>query len=78
MVPKEHRKDILKSSHSSLTGGHISVRKMEGMLRHVFTWPGVTRDVKASCRSCPECQKATKAVNCKPLYCPTCNFHPIV
>ena len=77
-MPKEHRKDILKLSHSSLTGGHFSVRKTEGMLRRVFTWPGVTRDVKAWCRSCPECQKATRAVNCKPLYCPTCNFHPIV
>ena len=65
VVPKEHRKDIL--SHSSLTGGHFSVRKTEGMLRHVFTWPGVTRDVKAWCRSCPECQEATRAVNCKAL-----------
>ena len=36
-----------------------------GILRRTFTWPGVTRDVKAWCRSCVECQKAARAVNCR-------------
>ena len=65
VVPNVRRKDILKLSHSSLTGGHFSVRKTVGILRRVFTWPGVTRDVKAWCRSCVECQKAARAVNCR-------------
>ena len=65
VVPNVRRKDILKLSHSSLTGGHFSVRKTVGILRRTFTWPGVTRDVKAWCRSCVECQKAARAVNCR-------------
>ena len=65
VVPIERRREILKLSHSSMTGGHFSLRKTEGILRRVFTWPGVARDVKAWCRSCVECQKAARAVNCK-------------
>jgi len=63
VVPKSKRKELLKLSHSSLCGGHFSSRKTEGVLRRVFTWPGVTRDVKAWCRTCPDCQKAARAIN---------------
>ena len=51
-----------------MTGGHFSLRKTEGIPRRVFTWPGVARDVKAWCRSCAECLKAARAVNCKAPY----------
>ena len=43
VVPKQRRMEILKLSHSSMTGGHFSLRKTQGVLRRVFTWPGVSR-----------------------------------
>ena len=67
-MPVTRRKELLKLSHSSLTGGHFSVRKTEGALRRLFTWPGVARDIKKWCRSCVECQKSARAVNCKAPY----------
>lgn len=47
VVPKERRTELLKLSHSSMTGGHFSLRKTEGVLRRVFTWPGVSRGAGA-------------------------------
>ena len=65
VIPQPRRKDILRLSHSSSTGGHFSHRKTEGAPRRVFTWPGVSKEVKAWCRTCPDCQKAARAVNSK-------------
>ena len=63
VVPECRRRKVLQVSHSSLTGGHFSNRKTEAALKRAFTWPGVSRDLKIWCRSCPECQKASKLVN---------------
>ena len=35
VVPIERRREILKLSHSSMTGGHFSLRKTEGILRRL-------------------------------------------
>lgn len=65
VIPACRRKEILRLSHSSLTGGHFSHNRTEAMLRRVFTWPGVSRDVKQWCRACVECQKSARSTNLK-------------
>ena len=65
VVPSERRKEILQIGHSSPTGGHFSRRiKTEG------TWPGISKEMKSWCKSCPECQKAARAVNVRALLQP--------
>ena len=69
VVPRERRNEIMRIAHSSLTGGHFSSRKTEGSLKRVFTWPGISRDAKNWCKTCPDCQKVARAVNVKaPLH----------
>ena len=63
VVPTSRRKQILKTAHASLTAGHFSNRKTEAVLKQVFTWPGISKDVKSWCRACPECQKASKHIS---------------
>ena len=63
VVPECRRRKVLQTSHSCLTGGHFSNRKTEAALKRAFTWPGISRDLKIWCRTCPECQKAAKPVN---------------
>ena len=56
--PRMHRREIVNTSHKGLVGGHFSHRRMIESIRRLFTWPGMIRDVRIYCRSCPECQKA--------------------
>ena len=63
VIPQPRRKDILRLSHSSLTGGHFSHRKTEGALRRVFTWPGVSKEVAQIARRQPELSIAKSHYN---------------
>ena len=62
VVPEKKRKGILKMAHSNKLGGHFSYKKTVATLARLFTWPGISKDTKAGCRSCPECQKAAKKI----------------
>lgn len=63
VVPECRHRKALQVSHSCLTGGHFSNRKMEAALKRAFTWPGVSKDLKIWCRTCSVCQKAAKPLN---------------
>ena len=39
-------------------------------MARLFTWPGISKDTKAWCRSCPECQKAAKKTSHLAPLCP--------
>ena len=58
VVPRIRRREILNRGYKGLVGGHFSHRRMIGSIRRPSTWPGMIRDVRRYCRSCPECQKA--------------------
>ena len=60
VVPEKRRKGILKMAHSNKLGGHFSYKKTVATLARSITWPGISKDTKVWCRSCPECQKAAK------------------
>ena len=65
VVPRGRRNDVLKLAHSSLLGGHLSIRKTRDLINRSFTWPGMVKGIKEWCFSCQACQKAQKAAGGK-------------
>ena len=60
VVPVDRRIQVLRLAHSTLTVGHFSHKKTSAVLKKMFTWPGIGRDVQNWCSTCPRCQKAAK------------------
>ena len=58
VVPSDRRQQVLDVAHKGLAGGHFSHNKMVASLQPHFTWPGIRKDARQYCRTCPECQKA--------------------
>ena len=58
-LPKTFRMRVLKLAHEKL--GHLGARKVKALIRQRFTWPGMGQDVINHCRSCPVCQRCSKA-----------------
>ena len=65
VVPSCRRKEILDAGHRGLAGGHFSHNKMVSMITQHFTWPGLRKDVREYCSTCPECQKAGRKLQPK-------------
>ena len=70
VVPKKWRKGILKMALSNKLGSHFSYKKTVATMARLFTSPGISKDTKAWCRSCPECQKAAKKTSHLAPLCP--------
>ena len=68
-IPEKRRKGILMAFSNKLRG-HFSYKKTVATLARLFTWPGISKDTKAWCRSCPECQKADKKTSHLAPLCP--------
>ena len=47
VVPKGRRNDVLKLAHSSLLGGHLSIRNT--LINRSFTWSGMVKGKKEWC-----------------------------
>ena len=60
VVPLVRRSELISVGHRGLVGGHFSHNRMAIRLKQSFTWPGLDRDVRKFCVTCPECQKAGK------------------
>lgn len=58
LVPQKLRQRVLKFAHSSPGAGHFADKKTLDRVRQRFDWPGIHREVKETCASCPECQRA--------------------
>ena len=58
VVPSDRTQQVLDVAHKGLAGGHFSHNKMVASLQPHFTWPGIRKDARQYCRTCPECQKA--------------------
>lgn len=48
---------IIEECHSVPLAGHVGAAKTLARLRHVFYWPGASRDVADQVASCMDCQK---------------------
>ena len=58
VLPKSFREKVLSMAHEG--SGHLGARKVKGLLKHRFIWPGMGTDVVAHTRSCEVCQKCMK------------------
>ena len=70
LVPEKRRKGNFKIAHSNKLGGHFSYKKTVATMARLFTWHGISKDTKARCRLCPECQKAVKKTSHLAPLCP--------
>ena len=57
IVPQSLVEELLRSTHSTSTGGHLGVAKVTEKIRQRFYWPGFQEDVKLFISRCPQCQK---------------------
>ena len=54
------RNRLLGEAHDSPLGGHQGTRKTLRRLRRYVYWPGIAKDVKQYCESCPVCQSTKR------------------
>ena len=57
VLPSVCRESVLTLAHSAPLAGHFGRRKTTERILKRFFWPGVCKEVRALCRSCPKCQK---------------------
>ena len=60
VVPAGRQEAILQMAHGAELGGHLGHRKKHWPEFVDTTWPGCSKNVKAFCVKCPNCQKAAK------------------
>ena len=63
---------ILTEHHDAAYSGHLGEEKTLDSVRRLFTWPGITADIKEYVSTCPICQ-ATKSSSRRP----TGLLHPL-
>ena len=68
MVPKVAQRKILSMAHNIPIAGHFARDRTLHAIRARMDWPGVAKDVKELCASCPICRKAGPAVTTKAPY----------
>ncbi|XP_055931869.1 uncharacterized protein LOC129962156 [Argiope bruennichi] len=64
VLPKKRRLEVLNLAHCSVFGGHMGARKTAERIRYSFYWHGISKDVRAFCQQCKECQ-LTRRINQK-------------
>ena len=60
IVPQSMRPAILSLAHDTPFSGHLAAKRTLARIQTEFFWPGITRDVKTFCRTCPRCQKTKR------------------
>lgn len=68
VLPKMLVASVLNQLHSSVTGGHLVIQKLQEKLRDRFYWPGWFADVRQWCRQCVDC--ASRKTHGKPPCAP--------
>ncbi|GBM24333.1 hypothetical protein AVEN_202320-1 [Araneus ventricosus] len=57
VVPKQLRRDVLKSLHDAPTSNHLGFAKMYDGIRRKYYWPGLNGNVRRYVSHCRECQR---------------------
>ena len=55
VVPRKYRERVIAIAHKSL--GHLGVKKTTKELNRLFTWPGISKQVKDFIAHCEPCLK---------------------
>ncbi|XP_041440518.1 uncharacterized protein LOC121400717 [Xenopus laevis] len=56
VVPQPYRRMVMDLAHGHVMGGHLGVEKTIERVLQRFFWPGVYKNIRDYCASCPECQ----------------------
>ncbi|XP_055928211.1 uncharacterized protein LOC129959414 [Argiope bruennichi] len=64
VLPKKRRLEVLNLAHCSVFGGHMGARKTAERIRYSFYRHVISKDVRAFCQQCKECQ-LTRRINQK-------------
>jgi len=57
VAPVAYRKEVMRTAHASVSGGHMGVKKTQVKVAKQVYWVGWSKDVRAFCRSCDVCAK---------------------
>jgi len=57
VAPVAYRKEVMRTAHASVTGGHMGVKKTQVKVAKQVYWVGWSKDVHEFCRSCDVCAK---------------------
>jgi len=57
VAPVAYRKEVMRTAHASVTGGHMGVKKTQVKVAKQVYWVGWYEDVRDFCRSCDVCAK---------------------
>jgi len=70
VLPKVLVASVLNQLHSSVTGGHLGIQKLQEKVRDRFYWPGWFADVRQWCRQCVDCasRKTHGKAPCAPMH----------
>jgi hypothetical protein len=55
-LPPSFRLKIIKSRHNSALAGHYGAGKTSELIRRLFDWPSLSREVRVYVRGCDSCQ----------------------
>ncbi|XP_075753964.1 uncharacterized protein LOC142818437 [Pelodiscus sinensis] len=58
VVPSRYRRQVLELAYANPWVGHLGQEKTEQRIIQWFFWPGIYREIRNFCESCPECQRA--------------------
>ncbi|GBL65279.1 Transposon Ty3-G Gag-Pol polyprotein, partial [Araneus ventricosus] len=72
VIPKQLRRDVLKSLHDAPTSGHLGFAKTYDRIRRKYCWPGLYGSVRRYVSHCRECQRRKS-----PPQLPSGQLHPI-
>uniref|UniRef100_K7EX43 Gypsy retrotransposon integrase-like protein 1 n=1 Tax=Pelodiscus sinensis TaxID=13735 RepID=K7EX43_PELSI len=57
LVPARFRRRVLDLAHANPWAGHLGREKTLQRITQRFFWPGIYKEVRDFCESCPDCQK---------------------
>ncbi|BFZ02581.1 hypothetical protein BsWGS_05620 [Bradybaena similaris] len=60
LLPLKYRNEALHLAHDIPVSAHLAVKKTTDRIKRHFFWPGMTKEIRDYCRSCPICQKMAK------------------
>ena len=72
VVPKSLRDQVVKNIHAA----HQGEESVLARARNSVYWPGISKDIKQSCETCPECQEMAPSQAKEPLIVTEPSLYP--
>jgi len=57
VAPVAYRNEVMRTTHASVTGGHMGVKKTQVKVAKQVYWVGWSKDVRDFCRKCDVCAR---------------------